>query len=199
MLPTPRLPTARAATFAALALPVLAACAPKSAITPATTVSAPQQVVTRIGTERNGSTEFLTFPTEAKPVANVLPADADRVFALLPAVFAELGVPVATIDAKQRMLGTAGTRVPRSLKGQALSRYLDCGTGAMGRLNADYYEVTLVAVTTVVPSPAGSELRTAIRGSARPAGVSGDAVNCTSRLRLEERIAEATRARLGAA
>jgi hypothetical protein len=130
-----------------------------------------------------------------------LPLDVapERAWAVLPAVYAALDLPVTTLVSDTRLIGTQGARVPHRLGGEPLSRAVSCGSAAFGQDNADLYEVTLLTLSDVKPREGGSMLRTLVRGSARAQGASDAAVRCATRGRIEQRIGALVRERAAGA
>jgi len=57
----------------------------------------------------------------------VLKASTERIWAELPAVYAELGLPVNDSDPALRRLGTCFFKVRVRLGAEPRSSYLDCG------------------------------------------------------------------------
>ena len=78
----------------------------------------------------------------------------------------------------------------RRIGGQRMSRYFECGQGAMGRPRADEYDVTYSIFSWLVTNEDGKTvLLTELDGSARPSSVSSNPIHCSSKGTLEERIA----------
>jgi len=143
-----------------------------------------------------GGSIAVEMVADDRVVETPIDATPARVWALLPAVYASLDLPVTTMVGEHRLIGTQGARAPRRLGGEALSRAVSCGSGAFGQENADVYEVTLLTLSDVRPREGGALLRTLVRGSARTPGTSDHAVRCASRGRIEQRVQELVRARL---
>ena len=120
----------------------------------------------------------------------------EQAWAVLPAVYEELEVPLAVYDTVDMRIGNTGFR-PRRIGGQRLSRYLNCGRGVTATANADRYEVTVSLTTRLTEADAGGTLLwTEIHASAKPRDVSGHPVRCASKGTLETRIVEAVTERL---
>ncbi|MDB4911401.1 MAG: hypothetical protein JWO39_2224 [Gemmatimonadetes bacterium] len=121
---------------------------------------------------------------ETKLLVNV-----DKAWAAVPAVFGELGISPTLVDSKQHVFGNAGAKYRRTLGGQRMSRYFDCGATA-GISNADDYDLLVRVITQIIPAEAGlSALRTQIEATAYATATSGQPVRCSSTGALEERIA----------
>lgn len=129
---------------------------------------------------------------------HTVPIPAVQAFDALPAAFAKLGIPnVAVVDntAGVYTIGVRNLQVHGSLAGTRLSRYIDCGSGAM-RTPADTYDVSLSATTFVMPQGAGgSTLHTLVAADARDPGDNRPAVRCSSTGLFESHLAELVAAR----
>lgn len=89
----------------------------------------------------------------------------------------------------RRAYGFRG-RMPARLAGRRPSAYLQCGHSLAGS-NADPYEIRLSVVTAVEREGESSRVSTLVVATARPRGVSGNPVPCTTTGELERAIAEA--------
>ena len=115
--------------------------------------------------------------------------DVDRAWAAVPTVFGELGIAPSLVDSKQHVFGNAGANYRRTLGGQRMSRYFDCGATA-GMANADGYDLLIRVITQIIPAEAGlSALRTQVEATGHATATSGQVVRCASTGALEERIA----------
>lgn len=167
----------------AAACVMLAACA--SGGTGGTPASVPVEQTTRI-TSDGGAAELRT--TRSDPTASFeIAAPPDRVFRALTTVYEDLGLKVNVLDTRGRRIGVEGGRVRRQLGGERLSRYLECGERLGGRV-AETDDITLTLLTQVTADGQSSTLRTIVDASARPIGVSGNAITCATTGNLEERI-----------
>ena len=92
-----------------------------------------------------------------------LDVPADRVWAVLPAVFLELGIPLSQTDPAQKLLVAQNQRVSR-IGGKRLSTYFRCG-GTYGD-NADSGNAYVTVRTQVL---AGAEGKTTARTEVRAA------------------------------
>ncbi len=113
----------------------------------------------------------------------------DEAWAVLPGVYAALGIPLSMNDNVRKTLGNTGWRVRRQIGRVSARNYLDCGSS--GTLeNAETYQLTLSITTTVLPnSKGGSIISTALTGSGKnPVTSSSAEVRCASKGDLEMRI-----------
>ena len=125
-------------------------------------------------------------------------AAADRVYAVLPEVYASLGIAANAVVGDTRTVGLVNGRAPRQVLRQPLSRYFDCGTTMTGPA-ADSYQVTLTAVSRVrAAGDSASDLSTQASASAVPGQTSGTRVSCASTGRLEDAVNKAVALRLAA-
>lgn len=123
---------------------------------------------------------------------HTIPIPAVQAFDALPAAYAKLGIPnVAVVDntAGVYTIGVRNMRARGALAGTRLSRYLDCGSGAM-RVPADSYDVSLSATTYVTPDGEGSMLHTLVAANARDPGDNRPPVRCSSTGQFERQLAE---------
>lgn len=126
-------------------------------------------------------------------------AGADRIYAVLPEVYASLGLAANTVAGDTRTVGVVNGRAPRQVARQPLSRYLNCGSTMTGPV-ADAYVVTLTAVSRVRASgDSASVVGTQIAASAVPGQTSGTRVTCASTGRLEQAINKAVALRVAVA
>jgi hypothetical protein len=131
---------------------------------------------------------------------DTLSFDAARAWAELPAVYRTLGLPVNESDAKNQRLAVIAHQ-PRTIEGQRVSHFLDCGRGLTAGEYADAYQVYLWVETRLIttssgPEPARGAVQSTLTANARPRAVSGNPVPCVSLGRLERRIVELLQARL---
>ncbi len=171
---------------------LLTVCDCSSTGRPIAAPPAPQ--TTRI--EGNGTSVTLTSLPSGSVSEATVSDSLGRVWAVLPFVYRSIGVPTTTADATSHVFGTEGIKVRRELAHVPLSRFLDCGM-AQGASSADSYDVSLAVLTQLQPDGAGgTRIATGVEATARPVMFSGEAVRCTSKGVLEQRILEAIRAQL---
>lgn len=134
-----------------------------------------------------------SIATDTREVQSTLgvPISADRAWTLLPLVYADLGIEVATMRQNERAVGNPSFRTRRSIGGVRASRYLECGS-ASGGPNADTYSLTLDVITQVRAAPSGDStyLDTRLGAQAQNPTYGGSVVTCSSTGGLERRIAE---------
>lgn len=171
--------------IAALSFVLLSACAPLQ--TPST--PAPESERVRIG----GATQSgLRVTSTTTSRIDTLWASLDRVWRVLPAVYATLEIPIERFDSEANEIGNSSLKLYRRLGKFPLTRYIDCGTTQIGP-NADSYEVMLTVLTKVQRSRADSAnttVATSVEAMARPIQFRGDYVRCTSKGALESRLLE---------
>jgi hypothetical protein len=126
-------------------------------------------------------------------------APADRVRALLPEVFRELGVADAGMDREGLVFGNRSITTPR-VGGERLTHWVRCGNqGGAGPSAVTAYRTALSLLVTIRPDGERTWVTTQVGGSATPmAGAGSDAVMCVSTRRLEKRVQELLAARLAA-
>ena len=127
--------------------------------------------------------EIETLGVEAK-----VPASADRAWAVLPAVFADLGLEVNFREPATRRAGVCYQRVHGRLAGALLSTFLDCGD-SRSVPNADRFEVAMTVLATVVPAgDQAAKLHAFVIGVGDDAASSNSKTWCYSTGALEARI-----------
>jgi hypothetical protein len=113
----------------------------------------------------------------------------DKAWAVVPAVYGEIGIEPTLVDSKQHVFGNAGASYRRKLGAQRLSRYFDCGSTA-GISNADDYDLLIRVITQIIPAAGElSAVRTQVEATGHATATSGQVVRCASTGALEERIA----------
>lgn len=129
-------------------------------------------------------------------VESVVPIGPDKVFAVLPAVYADLGLEINFRDPAGRRTGACFQSVRTRLGKKPVSTFVDCGE-SRGAPNADRFEVAITVLSTVIPNSSGtSSIYTFVLGSgADPSVSSGGRIWCYSRGALEERIREGVEAK----
>jgi len=175
----------------AVAALVLAGCASRKSDEVVQTLPSP----TRISTS-SGNIDLATTSSVAA-IGGVVQAPVQRAWAVLPAVYEELKIPVTTVKSDQYLIGNPGARVRRSIGGTPMPRFLECGS-TNGGTNAETYLVTLSVHTQLVPVTEGeTRVFTAVDASAVPPGFGiSSAVRCASSGELERRIAALVAERL---
>ncbi len=116
------------------------------------------------------------------------------VFAALQLAYDSLGVETAVRDANRGYIGNLGLKLTRRFAGQAMSRWVDCGTGHTGP-TANAYRVNMALLANVTPEPGGNtRLRIAVAAGAQAfSGPLGDPIACESTGAIEQRILEIVR------
>ncbi|AHG88447.1 hypothetical protein J421_0910 [Gemmatirosa kalamazoonensis] len=119
-------------------------------------------------------------------------APAAKLWATLPAVYDQLGLPINGVDAEKRAVAAVNLRARVQLNKVRLSRYVDCGgAGSIGGRAADSYTVTFNVATQVVPlSDDRATVATLVQAFGQPSSNSGQPVHCTSTGNLEAQVAQ---------
>ncbi len=116
-------------------------------------------------------------------------APAKDGFDATAAVLDSLAIPVGPRQPAAGIIGNGQIRTQRRFAGQRMSRWLDCGGGAVGP-TADVYQISLALLGMLRPAGSDStELRVVLAAGAQDfAGPLGDPISCSSSGALEERI-----------
>jgi hypothetical protein len=166
-----------------------AACATSTAARPSDQVSVtPQTIQIQTG---DATTVNLNMVNEDRADSRVIKAPVDKVWAMLPSVFAELGLPVNLFVDKTHQIGARSARFRGRVGKTRLSQYVSCGADITGEDKANTYEVTLDVMSAIGPLAEGqTNLLTMVTASGRPLATSGEAVRCTSTGAIERSLAQ---------
>jgi hypothetical protein len=125
-------------------------------------------------------------------------ATPDEAWKTLLVTYNDLKLPVTTLDASGRQISSSDTRAPRTLGGKPLGDYLDCGSGISGP-RVESYDVAYTLVSVVMPAGGDSTaVQSSLVASASSRGGSSSApVDCVTTGRLEKRLAQLVRLKLG--
>ncbi len=184
--------TSRLARFAPLLwIALITACAPRASV-PASATPNLSSVSIRDASDR---ADFFELRHESSVGQRTVNGTIAEVWAVLPAVFAHLGIETTRVDSREGIMGNPGYRA-RRVEGQRLSAFLDCGR-SFGREYADQYTVTLGVLVHLVPSTdGGTVVRTVLDAYARDPSMGGSSVHCITWGSLERRIGELVAERL---
>ena len=150
-------------------------------------VAAPRTSTQRI--ESEGKNILLTTSPDAYVASSRLPNSPTRVFQVLPLVLTELGLPPSRIDTSALVIEARSVAARRQLAGTSLGAYFDCGS-ATGIPNTTSYTLRISGWARVEPNEIGTTtLLTRIEATARQEGVQQGTVLCSSKGKLEEKIA----------
>ena len=122
-------------------------------------------------------------------VEGIVPAEAARVWEVLPAVLADLGLDVNFREPATHRIGACYQKVRGRLGKAPLSAIVDCGDNR-GMPNADHVEVAVTVLVTVTPTSATTaKIYTFLLGVGLDgSGAASSRLWCFSRGALEERI-----------
>ena len=132
-----------------------------------------------------------TIPIDTLGVESAVGGSADSVWKVLPAVYAQLDLPVHERDEATRRLGACWIRVRQRVSGTALSRFIQCGE-LRGVPNADRMEVELLILSRVTADARGAAiLSTFVLATAGESVGASNRMWCLSTGTLEARIRDA--------
>lgn len=145
--------------------------------------------------QRGGGNLNLRTTSDVSVVHDTVSGQADDLFSLLPTVYDNLDVPINSVNAEARALGTLELRVRGDFAGERASRWIDCGTSITGSI-AEQRELYLTLLTQIEPlegAEGRSGVSTHLTGYAVQAGRTGNRTSCRSTSQLERRIASELR------
>jgi len=164
-----------------MALPVVA-CSTHTSNPPPTRVNT-------LGMERrDGNDRLVELRHQPDVGETTVPASLRAVWGVLPGVFEQLEIELSVFDAANAVIGNRGYRA-RTVEGERMSRWLDCGRGPV-RPYADEYQVTLTVMVQLLSADNGTVVRTTVDAYARGRDSGGSGVHCISWGSLERRIPE---------
>jgi hypothetical protein len=168
-----------------------AACAPTTAATPvSTTVALPQ----------TGAQNDVRLSANA-PADLRIAVPIARVWSVLPAAYDALKLPVNVLQPAAFTVGANEANFVRKLGDEQLSRFLTCGTRGFGTDIADEGGGVVLTVMTTATAAGDSStvIRTVVTGTARVQGGAANVARCNTTGRLESRLLDDLRQRLGIA
>ncbi len=117
-------------------------------------------------------------------------ADVQTVWPLLLQAYQQLGIPVRQLDAARHVVESENFVAKRELVNGSMVDAFDCGSGISGP-RALTHRITVEAISELVPADAGkTTIATRLRATASSnEGTSVNSIACTSRGRIENRIA----------
>jgi hypothetical protein len=134
---------------------------------------------------------------ESSLVTHHVDAPVEHVWAVLPSVYEELEIPLGFYEPEKMVLGNREFN-PKTIGGNRMSRYLDCGANTTGGSYADTYQVELYLVTRVdAVGEAKTRIRTEVYATARARDTGGNRIQCPTKGLLERRITEVITEKVG--
>src|SRR5687767_2560340 len=161
---------------------ILSACASSKSASPG---SGPQTTTTRI--DRGTTSIGVTTVTEANERTLTLGYPVDKVWDVLPAVFAELEIPIGTMLPDRWQIGNQSYSARRRLGGVRMDRLFDCG-GTSGMPNAETFTIHMSVMVHLTPREGDTQITTAVDATGKPMTAGSQAVHCASTGGLEEKI-----------
>lgn len=121
----------------------------------------------------------------------------DSVWFALPGAYDDVGIGDVGQASNVWTMGNGRFRARRSLGGERLSRYIDCGSSIRGPM-ANRAEIQMSVLSQLIPvDSTRTAILTSVFALATPRAVSGNSVHCDTKGELESRIVESLRKRLG--
>jgi hypothetical protein len=164
---------------------LVAACASGGQTAAPGTIEPPRPV--EVSTSPDDASVSLSIRREANIVTATLAAPGDRLWPMLVMVFDELGLPVTSTDAANRVLQSATGKRTTSIAGQRIARFFECPATGYGN-SAQGQDTYITLQAQLLPrGEGGTELRMQTQANVV---LNGAAVGCRTTARLEQRIAE---------
>ena len=134
---------------------------------------------------------------ESSLVTHHVDAPVEQVWAVLPSVYEELEIPLGFYEPEGMALGNREFN-PKTIGGNRMSRYLNCGANTAGRPFADAYQVEMYLVTRVdAVGPSKTRIRTELYATARARDTGVNRIQCPTNGSLERRITEVITEKVG--
>lgn len=153
--------------------------------------------VERSTADPTGSGQLLTLHEEVSGGTSILPRGVDSLWAVLPAVYEQLGIEPRHVNATNKIVGNRNFAANRALGGIPLSRMVRCGLTSLGLPRENSSRITLSVMTSLsAESETRTRVQTRVEASARDAGTGSGPVECTSTGTLETMISEGLEQRL---
>jgi hypothetical protein len=160
--------------------------------------AAVEQSRTIVSTPSSGAPDLELY-RDTRLVAHSVKAPPAEVWKAMPAAYADLGLVGGPARGQTQTFAAVLPSIRRQLDKVPLSKLLDCGTTPTGTPSADVHLVRLQVTTIVEPEGAtGTRLRTQVLARATSVENSNGAQECSSTGILEQRLAQAVDARVGA-
>ena len=152
---------------------------------PGGVVATPAPRTDRVHIESQHVDYDIVSTADGSEIRAVLPFSAADVWRTLPRVYADLAIPIESVDAADRLL-VGVTSARRTFANSPLSALIDCGSTLMGP-NANSYNVRLHFQNQVDSTDkAQASLRTLVIATAASDG--GTTVRCSSTGQVERLI-----------
>ena len=127
----------------------------------------------------------------------VIAAPVDKVWEALLVAYPEIGIQVLSINRPIGEVGNRNFRILHKLKGEAASKYLNCGFDALVGPQANSYPIDASLLTAVRPDSAGTtHIESRLTGTAKKIGAIADPLYCESTGALERQLADAVKKHL---
>lgn len=139
--------------------------------------------------------------TESDPSIRIAQAEfaapADEVWAVMPAVLADLGIDAQVDTTVSGLIGNVRITTP-TIAGERMRQFVSCGTNS-GPGAANMFRIRMNLMIFVQPEGTGTRTYTRVVGAGSTVGGSGgEGVLCITTGRLEQKITERVNAYLAA-
>jgi hypothetical protein len=135
--------------------------------------------------------------TERGAVHHRMLATADATWSALTDAYRDLGMEIGSMNTSTRTVGNMQLSARRTLAGEPLSRFFECGTTPVGAPRTNTHRLEIRIQSRVVAEGAEhSRIESELHAVAYPVGTSTRPADCVSKGTLEDRIASAVVLRL---
>lgn len=159
---------------------------------------APPELSVQGASGMGGGTVVYRLNSSNGKVTGYVRGTPEDVWKTLLVTYNDLKLPITALDASARQISSSDTRAPRTLGGKPLRDYLDCGSGISGpRVDSHDVAYTLVTVVKAAGGDSTAVQSSLVGNAASRGGASTAPVNCATTGRLENRIAQLVKLKLG--
>ena len=138
--------------------------------------------------DAQGGNRMSTAPQFQTAQRSTVPVPIADAWALLSKAYANIGIPLTTVQPDIHELGNVGRRLSHTLGKQRLSSLLECGSGG-GGANADTYSINMSVVSQLTATAdSTTEVATLVQATASPVAFGNAPVVCSTKGALEAQI-----------
>lgn len=149
----------------------------------------PDRELVTVGSQ-DGRTLVLSLTREDYVTSATLPVPRDRVWQMLPAAYAAVGLPAPAADRSIWTVAVQNHTAMRDIGGVRMSHLLECGMGLTGQY-ADNHRINISVRTWIQSAEDATAVRTRVEATASSVQGRAGSFPCSSSGELEKLIAQA--------